>query len=94
MIVWNSLWILPNLKRHVRTSAYLFKSVSKSINLKALIYIYRKKEEFVEKGVDQDVIELRYKHFRTRQIDTINRVLEERRTISKLFKNDCLEMRE
>ena len=34
--------------------------------------IFRKKEDFVEKGVDQDVIDLRFKHFRTRQIDTIN----------------------
>ena len=34
--------------------------------------MFRKKEEFVEKGVDQDVIDLRFKHFRTRQIDTIN----------------------
>jgi hypothetical protein len=57
--------------------------------------IYRKREDFVEKGVDQDVIDLRYKHFRTRQIDTINRVLDERRTISEYFlRFNSLEMRE
>ncbi len=46
----------------------------------------KRREEFYSPGgVDEDVVELRFKHFRARQMDTINRVLEERRQISKLL---------
>lgn len=40
----------------------------------------KKKEinEFAKKGVNQDVIKLRFDHYQQRLIDTINRVLEER----------------
>ena len=46
--------------------------------------IFRRKDEFFEKGIDQDLVELRFKHFQQRLIDTINRLLEERRQISRL----------
>ncbi len=35
----------------------------------------RKREDFEGKGLDEDLIDLRYKHFRSRLIDTINSVL-------------------
>mmetsp|Transcript_40541 Transcript_40541/g.39059 ORF Transcript_40541/g.39059 Transcript_40541/m.39059 type:complete len:86 (+) Transcript_40541:135-392(+) len=40
-----------------------------------------RKEHFVEKDLSEDIIELRYKHHQNRLIDTINRVLDERRKI-------------
>ena len=36
---------------------------------------FRKREDFEGKGLDEDLIDLRYKHFRSRLIDTINSVL-------------------
>jgi len=36
----------------------------------------------MQKGLEIDIVELRFKHFQSRLIDTINRVLEERRNIS------------
>lgn len=44
----------------------------------------RDRTYFEKKGLDQDVINLRFKHYQSRLIDTLNRVLEERRRISKL----------
>lgn len=47
----------------------------------------KRREEFYYSpgkiALDEDVVELRFKHFRARQMDTINRVLEERKLISK-----------
>ena len=37
----------------------------------------------MEKGVAEDIVEIRLKHFQNRQIDLLNRILEERRKISK-----------
>ena len=51
---------------------------------KATLELFRRRDNFWEKGLDEDVIDLRYKHHCNRQIDTFNRVLEERRMISKL----------
>jgi hypothetical protein len=36
---------------------------------------------FEEKGVAKDVVDLRYKHFKSRLLDTVNRVLQQRRDI-------------
>jgi hypothetical protein len=36
---------------------------------------------FEKKGVDPDVIDLRYKHYQARLIDTLNRIIEQRRAI-------------
>ena len=44
-------------------------------------YVKRERADFEKKGLDEDVINLRYKHYQARLIDTINRVLEERRRI-------------
>ena len=33
----------------------------------------------------KDIIEIRYKHYLNRQIETINKVLQERRAIRKIF---------
>jgi len=38
--------------------------------------IKQDKSNFEKKGVDPDVIELRYKHYQARLIDTVNRVVE------------------
>lgn len=37
----------------------------------------------MEKGVADDIVEIRLKHYQNRQIDLLNRILEERRKISK-----------
>lgn len=37
--------------------------------------------EFEKKGLDPDVVELRFKHYQNRLIDTLNRVIEQRRQI-------------
>ena len=42
---------------------------------------YRDKSEFEKKGLDPDVVEIRFKHTQARLIDTINRVIEQRREI-------------
>ena len=47
------------------------------------ISFFRERSEFERKGVEEDIINLRYKHYQNRLIDTINRILEERRRISK-----------
>ena len=44
-------------------------------------FVKRERADFEKKGLDEDVINLRYKHYQGRLIDTINRVLEERRRI-------------
>ena len=47
-----------------------------------IIYpICRERAEFEKKGVDKDVIDLRFKHYQGRLIDTLNRVIEQRRSI-------------
>jgi hypothetical protein len=43
--------------------------------------ICRERAEFEKKGVDKDVIDLRFKHYQGRLIDTLNRVIEQRRSI-------------
>ncbi|CAI2364477.1 unnamed protein product [Moneuplotes crassus] len=43
--------------------------------------LLKEKSEFENKKLQKDVIDLRYKHFMARLIDTINRVLKERREI-------------
>ncbi len=47
------------------------------------LILNRRKENFMEKGVADDIVELRLKHYQNRQIDLINRVLEERKKLSK-----------
>ena len=42
---------------------------------------YRDLSEFQKKGLDEDVIQLRFKHYQGRLVDTINTVLEERKLI-------------
>jgi hypothetical protein len=39
------------------------------------------KTDFEKKGLDPDVIDLRYKHYQARLIDTINRIIDQRRQI-------------
>lgn len=47
-------------------------------------FCIRTREDFEVRGADEDLINLRFKHFRSRLLDTINAVLQERRQISKL----------
>ena len=42
---------------------------------------HREREEFEKRGLDEDLINLRFEHYQARLIDTINQVLEERRRI-------------
>ncbi|CDW79915.1 UNKNOWN [Stylonychia lemnae] len=46
--------------------------------------IKKEREDFVKRGLDEDVINLRFKHHQYSLIDTLNRILEERRRISNL----------
>jgi len=43
----------------------------------------RTKESFQQKNVDQDIIQLRYKHYLNRLVDTITRVLDERNEVKR-----------
>lgn len=52
-------------------------------NFKVNFQCCRDKESFEKKGLDEDVIKLRYKHFMNRLLDAINRVLEERQEVKK-----------
>ena len=47
----------------------------------ALLTKCRERSAFEKKGLDEDIISLRYKHHQNRLIDILNRVLEERRKI-------------
>jgi hypothetical protein len=47
--------------------------------------LYSDIQEFTKKGVSEDIINLRFKHHLARLIDTLNRVLEERKRISMLY---------
>ena len=46
-----------------------------------LLILPRDRPEFEKKGLDEDIINLRFKHYQNRLIDILNRVLEERRKI-------------
>jgi hypothetical protein len=59
----------------------VLKNAKKGILYEALEFI-RKKSEFLKKGEDEELGELRFRHFQARLIDTLNRVLTERRIIS------------
>lgn len=60
---------------------YLKRSALKS-NLRHVINTAcRDRSAFEKKGLDEDIISLRYKHHQNRLIDILNRVLEERRKI-------------
>ena len=45
--------------------------------------LFRDKSSFTVKGIDEDVVKLRYKHHRDRLLDTINRVLDERHKVKE-----------
>ena len=49
--------------------------------LLSITYHFRERNEFERKGVDEDVLNLRFKHYQNRLIDTLNRILDERRRI-------------
>ena len=51
-----------------------------TVKITCVIY-FRDISEFQKKGVEEDVIQLRFKHYQARLIDTINFVLDERRSI-------------
>lgn len=53
------------------------------VSISNILNTYRERSEFERKGVDEDVINLRFKHYQNRLIDILNRMLEERRRISK-----------
>lgn len=43
--------------------------------------INKERSDFEKKGVDKDVIDLRFKHYKNRLIETLNMVLNERKNI-------------
>lgn len=47
----------------------------------ASLILPRDRTAFEKKGLDEDIINLRFKHYQNRLIDILNRVLEERRKI-------------
>ena len=38
--------------------------------------LFRDRSFFEDKGLDEDVVDLRYKHYQARLLDTINRIIE------------------
>ena len=44
-----------------------------------VLNLCRELTDFEMRGLDQDIINLRFKHFQHRLIDTLNRVIEKRR---------------
>ena len=48
-----------------------------------MLKLPRELKDFESRGVDQDIIDLRFKHFQHRLIDTLNRVTEKRRLIKE-----------
>lgn len=54
---------------------------------------YRSKTQFREKGVSEDFVKLRYEHALNKVMENINRVLEERKRVSKKTKIYCIENR-
>ena len=49
--------------------------------LLSITYLFRERVEFERKSADDDVLNLRFKHYQNRLIDTLNRILDERRRI-------------
>ena len=45
--------------------------------------IYRDFKDFEQRGLDPDIVQLRFKHYQHRLIDTLNRVIEKRRIIKE-----------
>lgn len=41
-------------------------------------FCYRTIDNFKGKGIDEEIAQIRFKHYQQRQIDLINRLLEER----------------
>jgi hypothetical protein len=54
--------------------------------------VRKDKSAFEKKGLDPDVAELRYKHHLARLIDTLNKLLEQRRVIK--MKSRLLRLQE
>eukprot|EP00347_Sterkiella_histriomuscorum_P014355 403361188 len=48
----------------------------------------KERQDFVKRGLDEDVIDLRFKHYQYSLIDTLNRMLEERRRIKMEMARD------
>ena len=45
--------------------------------------LHRELKDFDARGVNQDIIDLRFKHFQHRLIDTLNKVTDRRRQIKE-----------
>ena len=60
---------------------YLKRNALKSNLQEVFNQAYRDRSAFEKKGLDEDIISLRFKHHQNRLIDILNRVLEERRKI-------------
>ena len=58
-----------------------------------IIKIFRRKSKFKEKGVSDDIIEMRFVHFQNKLMETLNKVLDERRKISKIYSLTVVEKR-
>ena len=73
---YNRQWtILESRKRSASRSKYLVTFIF------MYLFLHREMNEFEKKGLDPDVVELRFKHYQNRLIDTLNRVIEQRRQI-------------
>lgn len=61
----------------------LFSKACKNLGLNPSDITMQEYESFKQKGVSDDVVELRWKHYRSRLFMTINEVLEERQRLRK-----------
>jgi len=53
--------------------------VSHIIHFNSFSFTYRERTFFEKPGLNVDVIDLRFKHYQGRLIDTFNRIIEQRR---------------
>ncbi|CDW80526.1 UNKNOWN [Stylonychia lemnae] len=65
----------------------LFKKACKNLGINPIECLSHPQESFQQKGVSQDVIDLRWKHYRSRLFQTINEVLEERTRLAEKQNN-------
>eukprot|EP00347_Sterkiella_histriomuscorum_P021290 403334523 len=66
----------------------LFSKACKNLGINPYECVSKTYESFQQKGVTQDIVDLRWKHYRSRLFQTINEVLEERQRISKQHKDE------
>eukprot|EP00347_Sterkiella_histriomuscorum_P015532 403356677 len=81
----NDLQVIKSIKQLETTELDLysprFQKACVSLGIPLRDCVKKRKENFADKGLADDIVELRFKHFQNRQIDLLNRILDERKKI-------------